>query len=238
MTGTASLYARPEIVRGQHPTGRVAVARELLVMADRLIRQPRHLLRRDRLAHGDLVEYVGRSIGAAGTQRGDHLVKVCAEDTCGMDASFVLEAKDRKLSLSKTLQELDAAVANHGAFAAVAVFSSQEVAPTTVPFQWWGNKAIVVVDKDDTDLRALHLAYAWARWIVRRSISADAETEVDLGRVEAALTAARRALARHQSVKACHSAAKKKIEEGGIHVADLVDEVDEGLKVLWDELNR
>src|SRR6185503_1205900 len=26
--------------------------------------------------HGDLVEYVGRSIGAAGTQRGDHLVRV------------------------------------------------------------------------------------------------------------------------------------------------------------------
>jgi len=155
-----------------------------------------------------------------------------------LNASFVLEAKDRKLSLSKTLQELDAALANHGALAAVAVFSSQEVAPMTVPFQWWGNKAIVIVDKDDTDPGAMHLAYVWARWVARRSISADAETEVDLGRVEAALTAARRALARHQSVKACHSAAKKKIEEGAIHVADLVDEVDEALKVLWDELNR
>lgn len=188
--------------------------------------------------HGDLVEHVGRSIGAAGTQRGDHLVRVCAEDTCGMDASFVLEAKDRKLSLSKTMQELDAALANHGALAAVAVFSSQGVAPTTVPFQWWGNKAIVVVDKDGADPRALHLAYAWARWVVRRSISADEETELDLGRVEAALTAARRALARHQTVKACHSAARKKIEESALHVADLVDEVDEALKVLWDELSR
>jgi hypothetical protein len=161
-------------------------------------------------------------------------VKVCADDTGGMDASFVLEAKDRRLSLPKTLQELDAALANHGALAAVAVFSSQEMAPTTVPFQWWGNKAIVVVDKDGCDPRALHLAYAWARWVVRRSISADDGTELDLGRVEAALTAARRALARHQSVKACHSAAKKKIDEGAVHVADLVDEVDEALKVLWD----
>ena len=41
--------------------------------------------------------------------------KARAEDTCGEEARFVLECKDRRLSMSKTMEELAKAIENHDA---------------------------------------------------------------------------------------------------------------------------
>jgi hypothetical protein len=148
----------------------------------------------------------------------------------------VLESKDRKLSMTKTMEELDKALGNHAASAGVAVFSRQELAPSPLPFTWTGNRAILVYDKEDPEEQALQLAYAWARWMCRRDLTSDAN-DLDIGRVEAALTKARQALLRHQSARSCFSAATKKIEEGTTHVSSLVEEVREAIAELWDELN-
>jgi hypothetical protein len=69
--------------------------------------------------HGDIAEQVGRKSGLSGTQNGDHLVTINAEDTCGEEARFVTECKDRHLSMTKTMNELDKAMDNHGAQAAI-----------------------------------------------------------------------------------------------------------------------
>lgn len=189
-------------------------------------------LERIATVHGDLAEHTGRSTGAAGTQSGDHCVHLAEDDTCGLDLRIVFESKDKAMTMPKAMAEIDKAMKNHEAVAGVLVFAHQDAAPTDMPFTWWGNRAIVVMENEDPDPRALHLAYAWARWVARRSAAA-ADSAVDLVRVEAALGTARRALARHQAIKACHSVARKKIDEGTSHVADLVTEVDEALSELW-----
>jgi hypothetical protein len=56
-------------------------------------------------------------------------------------------------------------------------------------------------------------------------------------RIEAALTKARQALQRHQSARACFSAATKKIDEGSAHVGSLVEEVRTAMSELWEGLN-
>lgn len=192
-------------------------------------------LERIAIVYGDLAEHTGRMTGVSGTQNGDHCVHLAEEDACGVDLRVVFESKDKAMTMPKVMAEIDKAMTNHAAAAGVMVFAGQDLAPAEVPFTWFGNRAIVVVDGQDPDSRALHLAYAWARWVARRSVSAE-DSSVDLVKVEAALGAARRALAKHQSIKACHSAARKKIEEGAGHVADLIDEVDRALTDLWDAI--
>jgi hypothetical protein len=194
-------------------------------------------LERIAAVHGDLAEHTGHTSGAAGTQNGDHCVSLAAEDTCGIDVRIVFESKDKAMTMPKAMAEIDKAMKNHQATAGVLVFAGQNLAPTGLPFAWWGNRAIVVAEDEEPDGRALHLAYAWARWVARRSVSAE-DSGVDLVRVEAALAAARRALAKHQSIKACHSAARKKIEEGAQHVADMVDDLDVAIVELWEAVTQ
>ena len=137
--------------------------------------------------------------------------------------------------MAKTMEELDLAMENHGARAAIAIFSRAAHAPTSLPFTWWGNRAVLVFDKDAPDLNALRLAYAWARWTGRRDLTAD-KTSIDTGRVEAAFSKARQALAKHQAVRSCHTAARNKIDEAASHVTTLVDEVRAALTELAEVL--
>jgi hypothetical protein len=187
--------------------------------------------------HGDLAEPVGTRTGLAGTKSGDHLVTINPEDTCGAEARFVIECKDRRLSMSKTMEELAKAMDNHAARAAIAVFSRAEHAPGQLPFYPSGNRAVLVYDKDDPDGSALQLAYTWARWTCRRDLTAD-QISIDPGRVEAAITKARQALARQQSARACFTAATRKIDEGAGHVAALAEEVQAALAELADEISK
>lgn len=183
----------------------------------------------------DGLEHTSRTTGTTGTQNGDHCVRLAEDDTCGVDLRMVFESKDKAMTMPKAMAEIDKVMKNHDAVTGVLVFASRDIAPTETPFTWFGNRAIVVVDGEDPDSRALHLAYAWARWVARRSVSAE-EPGLDLVKVEAAFGVARRALTKHQSIKACHSAAREKIEDGAGHVADLIDEVDRALTDLWDAI--
>ena len=187
--------------------------------------------------YGDIAENVGTKTGISGTKQGDHLVTINSEDTCGQDARFVLECKDRRLGMTKTMDELAKAIENHAATAAIAVFSRQALAPSPLPFYWSGNRAVLTYDKDDPDDNALRLAYAWARWVCRRELTADGAA-LDVARIEAALMRARQALQRYQAARGCFTAATKKIDEGAGHISVLVDEVRGALSELWEELNR
>ncbi len=111
--------------------------------------------------------------------------------------------------MRKTMAELDEALCNRDALAAIAVFRSQEQAPTSVPFQHFDDKAIVVFDPDDEDESALRLAYMWARWAVRKGLAVSEEVEIDLERVRCLLDDASRALERHTSIKRFHTQARR-----------------------------
>lgn len=189
------------------------------------------------LGHGDLAEQTGTTAGVAGTKKGDEVVTLDLDDTRGTEVRFVLEAKSTKLSLRKAYDELDAAMENRDAVAGVLVFSSMDQAPTTVPFHYSGNRAIVVLDEDGADDGALRLAYMWARWMARRELS-DAETDsIDLDRIAALIDQARTALGRVQTIRSCHSKSLKAIEQAGDEVTRLTDDVRVFLGDLASELD-
>jgi hypothetical protein len=186
--------------------------------------------------YGDLAEVTAQERGSTASRVGDEVVTLNREDTHGVEARFTLEMKNRPLNIRKTLAELDEARCNRDALAAIAVFRSQEQAPTAVPFQYFDDKAVVVFDPDDEDDSALKLGYMWARWTVRKGIAVGEEAEVDLERVRCLLDDASRALERHTSIKRFHTQAKKSIDQAADQVRDLVGEVHESLEALDAEL--
>jgi hypothetical protein len=146
-------------------------------------------------------------------------------DTPGRRAQYIVEVKDRKLSLRDALRELERAMRNRDATAGVIVFSSPEKAPIAVPLQLFGNKAIAVLDKDELDERPLRLALVSARCAVQRQLYAPG----DGGDVEAALALVeegQRALACHTVIKRCHSAAQNQISSAAGQVQTLVEQLD------------
>jgi hypothetical protein len=183
-------------------------------------------------AYGDLHESTGKEKGSTASQVGDEVVTLNREDAHGCDARFALEIKNRKLNMRQTMAELDESMANRDALCAIAVFRAQDQAPTAVPFQYIDDKAIVVFDPDDHDDSALRLAYMWARWTVRRRLSAGEHDDLDLERIAGLLEDAGRALERHTAIKRFHTQAKKNIDQATDQVRDLVDETRQALDEL------
>ncbi len=189
------------------------------------------------VAHGDLAETTGLTQGATGSKVGDEVITLNRDDTLGCEACFTIEVKNRKLNLRATLAELDEAIANRDAYAAVAVFRSQEQAPTSVPFMYTDDKAIVVLDPDDLDESALRLGYMWARWTVRKQLASSDEQEgIDIERVRCLLEDASRALERHATIKRAHTVARKGIDQAGEQVQALVLETRTAIDDLAIEL--
>ncbi|MDQ1537893.1 MAG: hypothetical protein QOE58_2286 [Actinomycetota bacterium] len=195
------------------------------------------LLEQNALPHQDLAVQTGRALGSCGNQRGDEVVTLNPDDTRGIDVNIVLECKDKKMGLKKILDELDGAMANRNASAGVAVFASYEAAPITSSFANWGDKAILVLDKDDPDPMAVRLAYMWARWVAKRELAGH-DDEVDLARVEVLIDDVRRALQRTTYVKKCHTSARKSIDEATASIEVLATEVTTALDQLCDEVNK
>jgi hypothetical protein len=186
--------------------------------------------------YGDLAEVTAKQSGSNASQVGDEVVTLNRDDTHGVEARFALEMKNRALNMRKTMAELDEALGNRDALAAIAVFRSQEQAPTSVPFQHYDDKAIAVFDPDDEDDSALRLAYMWARWTVRKCLVVSEEAEVDLERVRCLLDDAARALERQTAIKRFHTQARKNIDQAAEQVSSLIDEVHDSLEALDAEL--
>lgn len=187
---------------------------------------------------GDVADHVATETGANGGKVGDEVVEVNSADTRGVPGRYVLEAKDRGgLGLRKILGELDEAMTNRAAQAAVAVFARPEIAPVRVPFQDFGDRAIVVLSGEEDDGLPLRLACLWARAVVRRKLAGNAEA-VDVSRIEALVDEARRALQRVTIVKRGHSTAKKAIGQAAEQMTELVEEVEHVLEALCQEIGK
>lgn len=176
--------------------------------------------------YGDEVELIGDAGGAGGNKCGDVAVTLNEADTPGRRAQYVVEVKDRKLSLRDALREVERAMKNRDAAAGVIVFSSQEKAPIAVPLQLFGNKAVAVLDKDNLDERPLRLALVSARCAVQRQLYAPGEggdVDAALGLVEEG----QRALSCHSTIKRCHTAAQNQITSAAGQVQALVEQLDD-----------
>jgi hypothetical protein len=184
----------------------------------------------------DVPSQVGNDVGSAASKVGDIVVDLDPSFAKG-EARFVIECKDRSLALKKALDELDQAIANRDAGAAVMVFSSQDVAPGTEPFRWFDRRAIVVLDKDELDPHALRLAYLWARWVATRDASAACDG-VDVDHLLAVIEGATRSLKTASAVRGSHTQAKKAIDQAGRQLDALLTDVQSALDELEAGLAR
>jgi hypothetical protein len=145
-----------------------------------------------------------------------------------------LEAEDSPKKLPEILKELDQAMANRGAVAAIAVFARAVQSPTKLPFRPFDNKAVVVLDKEAPDKLALRLACCWARWIARRNL-AKAADDIDLGRIAGLIEAARQGLATSSKIRTALKGSKTQIERALGHIESLVVEVESALQRIEGE---
>jgi hypothetical protein len=185
--------------------------------------------------HEDVPEHVGNETGDGGTKVGDIVVTINPEETPGRAVRYVVEAKDKSLILKKALDELDAAMRNRNAEAAIMVFARQDVCPSKEPFQPFDHKAIVVLDKEELDVCALRLACLWARWTARRE-EAEAIESVDPARVQTLIDAARLSLKPATTIRGDHTKARTAIDHATQHLEGLVSDLKGTLDQLESEI--
>lgn len=188
-------------------------------------------------ARGDIAEGTGRATGSTGGLVGDIIVAVDPATIRGARGIYVLECKDRKLSVRAILDELQEAAANRDAQAAIAVFSLPEHCPVPDPFTIFDNRAIVLYDKNAPDPSVLRLACMWARWVVQRE-SQPGDQQVDVDDVRALLEDGRRILGRRANIRRAHSLAARKIQEAGEQVDEMHDGFSEVIERIEQSLTR
>jgi hypothetical protein len=175
-------------------------------------------------AHEDVPEHVGNEIGDEGTKVGDIVVTINPDETPGRTVRYVVEAKDKAMTLKKSLDELDSAMRNRNADSAVMVFAGGDACPSTEPFQPFDHKAIVVLDKDELDVSALRLACLWARWTARRKESEGSDS-IDPARIQMLIDSARLSLKAATAIRGDHTKARTAIDHATQHLDGLVNDL-------------
>lgn len=184
--------------------------------------------------HGDVAERCGGTPGAHG-KKGDFKVAINPDDVAGQDVCVTVEAKNQQLALRDTLKELDRCIVNRDAHAGLAIFAKAEQCPGEEPFAYYGNRALVVFDAQEGNDLALRLGLAWARWVARRQLAADADS-VDLDRVGSLIDDARQALRTRSTIDRALTTSANKIGEAKGHLASLVASVEAALASIEGEI--
>jgi hypothetical protein len=183
---------------------------------------------------GDVAERVGGTPGSYG-KKGDFRVALNPDDVSGRDVCYVIEAKNAAYKLRDILKELELCMANRGALAAIAVFAKADQCVGDIPFQTYGNRALVVYDPAAGNDLALRLACAWARWVVRRQLATPADS-IDLDRIGSLIDSARTALRTQSTIDHALTTSANKITEARRHVGTLVAEIEASLAGIENEL--
>jgi hypothetical protein len=122
-------------------------------------------------------------------------------DLCrGSDIRVVVEAKDRKVSGREMRDELRAAKTNRDAAAALVIFTPAHAPAGIAPFDVRAGDVYAVIDPADPDRATLEAAVRLARLLAMATLR-ESEADVDIGEVQAALTAIREALEVVRSLK-------------------------------------
>jgi hypothetical protein len=167
------------------------------------------------VAQGDVAEAVGDVRGATG-KTGDIVVAI---DACNGPARgrIVFEAKDRRLSKPRALEELDRAMGHRDADFAVLVVPTEDEVPARLQALREYNGDKLVVAHDDASL-ALEVGYrlARARVLMKRS-----DTDVDAAAVHDLVERALAAMEDVRKVKSQLTGAKTNIDNAYKHVEEM-----------------
>ena len=112
----------------------------------------------------DQVIDTSKSVGLDGTLKGDCVVQLNSDETNGANVSYVVESKDKKMSLTAALDELDACKDNRGTTSGVLVFAHIDQLPTNgVTFRLYSGNRILVARNAETNNLELEVACNLAR---------------------------------------------------------------------------
>jgi len=154
---------------------------------------------------GDVAEAVGDETGVGG-RKGDVLVSI---DACAGPARgrIVFEAKDRRLSKPRFLEELDAAKRQRDADYAVLVVPGEDEVPAKLHSlrEYYGDKLIVVYDDQEGSTLELEFAYRLAR--ARIALAREGADELDGAAVRASVGRALDAMDEVRKIKSQLTAA-------------------------------
>lgn len=140
---------------------------------------------------GDVVERTAVEAGdVIRSRKGDFLLTVDPQWCGGTELRVVIEAKNRGRSWRELRDELTEARRNRGAAVALAVFTPEHAPTGLAPFDVRYGHVLCVVDPEAPDLTTLGAAVRLARLHALASL-AGSSTEIDAGRVAAALAAVR-----------------------------------------------
>jgi hypothetical protein len=172
---------------------------------------------------GDDAEAVGDLKGATG-KTGDVVVGIGASDGPPR-GRIVFEAKDRRLSKPKALEELDRALAQRDADFAVLVVPSEEELPARIqPLREYnGDKLIVTHDPDEGSRLALEVGYRLAR--ARVLMSRGSGDGIDAGALRDTLERARAGIDEVRNIKSNLTGATNHIDAARGLVESLADKV-------------
>jgi len=149
----------------------------------------------------DLLERCGTDAGDAGrSKKGDFVLTLDPDLARGCDLRVVIEAKDRRMSGREMRDELRAAKTNRDAAAALVVFTPEHAPAGIAPFDVRAGDVYAVIDPADPDKATLEAAVKLARLLAVATVR-ESEADVDVGEVQAALTAIREALEAVRSLK-------------------------------------
>jgi hypothetical protein len=195
------------------------------------------LINSQAVLYSDVATQVGKEYGALGNQKGDEVVTINREETRGATMNVVWEAKTTQLSLRKILDELETAMENREASVGIAVFGNIDKAPINVPFAPYGERAVLVIDKDNPDESAVRLAYMWARWVARRRLGEN-NASIDIDKIETLISDTIRSLQHASQVRRGHTMAKKGIMEAGEHLDTMTREIESTMDELRSEIDN
>jgi hypothetical protein len=163
------------------------------------------------LAQGDCADAVGDMPGATG-KVGDVVVSIDAAAGPAR-GRVVFEAKDRRLSRPKAIQELDKAMVDRDADFAVLVVPSEDEVPARMHAlrEYNGDKLIVTLDPDEAPTLAIEVGYRLAR--ARVLMSRASGDGVDTAAVHDTVQRALAAMEDVRRVKSQLTGAKTKIDD-------------------------
>ena len=182
-------------------------------------------------AQGDDAEAVGDLKGSAG-RTGDVVVGIdgCTGPPLGR---VVFEAKDRRLSKPRALEELDKAMRDRDANFAVLVVPSDEEVPAKLQTlrEYNGDKLVVTLDPEEGGTLALELGYRLAR---ARVLMARGSVEgIDAAAVRDTVQRALNAMDEVRRIKNTLTGAQTSIQKG----KDLVDAMASRVRANLDDID-
>ena len=112
----------------------------------------------------DLVVDTSKVTGLDGNNKGDCLVQLNPDETNGSNVSYVVESKEKKMTLTAALEELDSCKDNRGTTSGVLVFAHTDQMPTNgVSFRLYSGNRILVARNAETNNLEMEVACNLAR---------------------------------------------------------------------------